>query len=206
MALADFQRAFAELVADPELCRAVAHGDANLVVRYALTPREAWRLRVMVTQPGMRTNCELYRSNRFGPIFTVLHRTCTLLGDQLRDLLDAYWRSVPPLPDLPFAEEARRFVDFVTQTASDRIHDFDRVQDVMQLELAINDAYTTGGIAKLCAPESSITAPCALRVEVTHEPTILLSFLTGEEPTWREVRRGRFVLWITQDGISESAI
>lgn len=110
--LAEFQRAFADLVADPELSRAARKDPALLAARYALTPRESRRLAAVVRHPGMACNCMLYRANRLAPLAVNLPEVVRALGPSLRALLDEYF-ALEPRTDVHFYVESWRFSEFL---------------------------------------------------------------------------------------------
>ncbi len=92
MSIAEFQRAFADLIASPERCVALRegrHGRARGLRHDACARRK--RLETMVHHEAMSVNCSLYRVNRLIPVYSVLPHSCRLLGDRLMDELDAFW-------------------------------------------------------------------------------------------------------------------
>ena len=68
MSIAAFQQALCDLIASPRLCRELRAAPDGVLAHYELTERERTRLMQAVRQPGMSTNCTLYRSNRVTPI------------------------------------------------------------------------------------------------------------------------------------------
>ena len=91
MSIAEFQRAFADLVAHPEQVLGVRAGDDAVLADYDLSPRERERLEILANDEGMSVNCSLYRVNRLIPVYSVLPHTCRLLGDRLMAELDGFW-------------------------------------------------------------------------------------------------------------------
>jgi hypothetical protein len=136
--LAAFQRALCDMIRSPDACLDLRAGTPGVLTRYDLSPRERDRLMDIVWQRGMSTNCTLYRSNRVTPIYTLLHYTCLVLGDRLKDTLDAYW-AASALHDLEFKHEIHRFSRFVREQieASTIVDPF--VEEVLEFEIAIND-------------------------------------------------------------------
>jgi hypothetical protein len=110
--LIDFQCALADLTASPELCRQVRKDPEVLNGRYDLTPKEWRRLVSIVRSDGMAANCMLYRANRLAPIALNLPDTCTAIGDDLSQILSAYWDS-EPITDVHFLVETDRFCHFL---------------------------------------------------------------------------------------------
>jgi hypothetical protein len=111
MSLAEFQRAFGDLVASPHACASVRAGVGNLD-GYDLSTRERARLAAMVRHPGMSTNCTLYRANRLGAIARGLPASCEALGSRLAAFVHGFWCAFPDA-DLQFRSEARRFAEFL---------------------------------------------------------------------------------------------
>ena len=138
MTLAAFQRALCDLIRSPDACLDLRAGAPGILTDYDLSPRERDRLLDIVWQRGMSTNCTLYRSNRVTPIYTLLHYTCVVLGDRLKDTLDAYW-AASDLHDLEFKHEIHRFSRFVRKQieASAIVDPF--IEEVLEFELALND-------------------------------------------------------------------
>ena len=91
MSIAEFQRAFADLIASPDRCVALREGATDVLAGYDMTLREKKRLETMVHHEAMSVNCSLYRVNRLIPVYSVLPHSCRLLGDRLMDELDAFW-------------------------------------------------------------------------------------------------------------------
>ena len=81
VSLAEFQRAFADLIASPQACvearRRPAEAFAAILAHGA---RDLERLRAIVMDDGMAANCTLYRVNRLVPVYGVMPLTCRLLG------------------------------------------------------------------------------------------------------------------------------
>jgi hypothetical protein len=138
MTLAAFQQALCALIRSPDVCRDVRAGDDAFFSHYELSPRERARLLDIVGQRGMSTNCTLYRQNRVTPIYTLLHYTCLVLGDDLKDTLDAYWGSTE-LRDLEFKPEIERFARFVRTRIESSAVVNPLLEDVLAFELALNE-------------------------------------------------------------------
>jgi hypothetical protein len=108
VSLAEFQRAFADLVASPVLTME-ARRDPSVVLRaYELDAREQRRLVAMIHDPAMSVNCTLFRVNRLTPLYSVLPLTCQWLGERLGAELDAFWEASRDAT-LQFGPEAARF-------------------------------------------------------------------------------------------------
>ncbi|MEO8506673.1 MAG: hypothetical protein ABI593_03490 [Betaproteobacteria bacterium] len=91
MALAEFQRAFADLIASPERCLAARAPASTVFDCYDLTPLETRRIQTMVRDHGMSINCTVYRVNRLTPVYFALPLCCMFLGECLTAELDAFW-------------------------------------------------------------------------------------------------------------------
>jgi len=115
--LAEFQQAFADLVASPELCIQARHDSQFLRSRYQITNLEAARLQALVNHPGMKCNCMLYRANRLAPLAMNLPNLVKALGDDLRGVLDDFWK-IYKNTDVHFYVESYRFCEFVEQEIS----------------------------------------------------------------------------------------
>ena len=118
MTLVQFQTALADLTASPELCREVRRSPETLRDRYDLTDKEQRRLAGIVATEGMEANCMLYRANRLAPVALNLPDTCAALGDDLTDLISAYWAS-EPTTDVNFLVEADRFARYLAARGPD---------------------------------------------------------------------------------------
>jgi hypothetical protein len=112
--LSEFQQAFADLVASPELCIQARHDPELLRGRYQITDVEALRLQALVNHPGMKCNCMLYRANRLAPLAMNLPHLVKALADDLRSMLDDFWK-VYKNTDVHFYVESYRFCEFVAQ-------------------------------------------------------------------------------------------
>jgi hypothetical protein len=133
-----FQQALCELIRSPEACLELRAGRDGLLERYDLSPRERARLLDIVRQRGMSTSCTLYRSNRVTPIYTLLHSTCLVLGDRLKETLDAYWAATD-LRDLEFKHEIDRFARFLRDGPAAAAAADPLLEAVLAFELAVNE-------------------------------------------------------------------
>jgi len=107
-----FQRAFSDLTASPDLVKRVRENPGSLRESYELTDLEWRRLAAIVNQPGMECNCILYRANRLAPIVLNLPDLCKALDKDLRPLLSDYWAQQAQLSD-NFWIEANDFCEFL---------------------------------------------------------------------------------------------
>src|SRR5689334_21136219 len=90
MSIAEFQRAYADLIATQQRCLELRE-DADVLADYGLSARERQRLQAMAREDGMSVNCSLFRVNRLIPVYSVLPNACRLLGGRLMQELDAFW-------------------------------------------------------------------------------------------------------------------
>lgn len=113
MSLQAYQTALARMTLDPALCRRMLNEGEAALSGYDLTPLELRRLVAVVRQPGMKVNCTLSRANRLAAISGLLPRTCDLLQDQLRELLDRHWaeHDMASLQTLPAGLEFAAFLE-----------------------------------------------------------------------------------------------
>lgn len=138
MSIAEFQRAFAELIASPERCLDLRDGAAGLA-DYQLSARERQRLQSMVREEGMSINCSLFRVNRLIPVYSVLPNSCRLLGGRLMAELDAFW-AASRHATLQYRWEAWRFGVWLQERIAAGLLPGGPVDDAVRLELAIFDA------------------------------------------------------------------
>ena len=138
MSIAEFQRAFADLIASPERCVALREGNADVLADYAMTPREKKRLETMVHHEAMSVNCSLYRVNRLIPVYSVLPHSCRLLGDRLMDELDAFW-AASRHATLQYRWESWRFGLWLEERIAARRLPGGPVEDAIRLEMAMFD-------------------------------------------------------------------
>ena len=183
MTLPAFQRALCELIGSPELCLAVRGDGREFFNRYDLTPRERERLHDIVWQRGMSTNCTLYRSNRVTPIYTLLHYTCLVLGERLKQTLDEYWAATE-FRDLQFKSEIERFGRFLRERIAQGAFADPHVEEVLNFELAVNELRFAPrrailhGIATVAElPPSAAVQGLTRIVRFRHEPSVVLNAL-----------------------------
>jgi len=138
MSIAEFQRAFADLIASPERCIALRGGAADVLAGYDLTPRESNRLETMVHHEAMSVNCSLYRVNRLIPVYSVLPHSCRLLGNRLMEELDAFW-AASRHATLQYRWESWRFGQWLEERIAMRRLPGGPVEDAIRLEMAMFD-------------------------------------------------------------------
>lgn len=191
MSVASFQQALCDLIASPRLCLELRANPEGVMANYELSTRESARLQQIVRQPGMSTNCTLYRSNRVTPIYTLLNFTCRSLGNQFGPLLDEFW-DTKDYQDGQFQSEVDRFAAFLRQRLADGTVSSPFTAELLDFELALN-ALEFGPrkallreIESLPPPEPD--APCRLHplarlVSFRHDPAVLLpAAATGVMP------------------------
>ena len=139
MSIAEFQRAFADLVASPERCVRLRDGAADVLAGYAMTQRERERLEAMVRDEAMSVNCSLYRVNRLIPVYSVLPHSCRLLGGRLVAELDAFW-AASRHATLQYRWESWRFGLWLEERIAAGLLPGGPVEDAIRLEMAIFDA------------------------------------------------------------------
>jgi hypothetical protein len=110
--LIEFQQAFADLVASPQLCINVRAQPELLRQQYQLSDQEFRQLVAVVNHPGMECNCMLYRANRLAPLALNLPELCKALGKDLPQTLSRYWATYRN-GDSHFLLESQRFCEFV---------------------------------------------------------------------------------------------
>ena len=139
MSIAEFQRAFADLIAFPDRCVALREGDAGVLAGYDMTRRERKRLETMVHDEAMSVNCSLYRVNRLIPVYSVLPHSCRLLGNRLMVELDAFW-AASRHATLQYRWESWRFGLWLEERIAARRLPGGPVEDAVRLEMALFDA------------------------------------------------------------------
>lgn len=132
--LVEFQQAFADLVASPELCIEVRRNPAVLRERYRLTDREASRLEGVVNQQAMERNCMIYRANRLAPLAMNLPGLLKAIGPDLRSTLDGFWKRYSNT-DVHFYVESYRFCEFIREEMERGRHFSEDVAPVLQREM-----------------------------------------------------------------------
>jgi len=195
MTLYDFQRALADCVADGSLRDAARQAPDTALAGYALSPRERARLAAAVAHPGMPVTVGLYRANRLTVIHGSLPLTCTLLGDMLRAVVDAYWAHGAP-PDLQHASEAARFAEFLR--ARLEVLGVPWLAEVLAFEMAALELT----LPAAPQPPSASGARLHPRVRLVRfgtAPDVLLARVAATQPTDDLVPAER---WLLLDGRS----
>ena len=141
MSLAEFQRAFADLIASPQACLEARQRPAAAFAKYSLTAREVDRLRAIVRDEGMTANCTLYRVNRLVPVYAVLPLTCRLLGAALLPQLERFWAACEGAT-LQYRLEAWRFGDWLLERLRDGSLARGPLEDVIRFERAAYEVQT----------------------------------------------------------------
>lgn len=182
MSLLGYQQALCDLIASPASCLRLRDGDASVLDGYDLDGRDRRRLEAVVAQRGMSTTCTLYRVNRITPIFTLLPLTCFLLGDGLIAEAEKFWEQTGGT-DLQFSPEADRFAAFVRRRVEEGSIDNPYVEEVMELELALN---RVAFAARRSREET--------RIPFRHDPVALLGPLSRRQLPVTPPEQGEFVV------------
>ena len=124
MSSEDYQRAMADLIRLPSLCRAVVSAEAETLDGYELRPFERERLYAVARHRGMVVNCMLYRASRLVGITRRLPVTVELLGPVFREVFDAYLLACPNA-EAEFDREACCFARFITSQLEDAAEKLD---------------------------------------------------------------------------------
>jgi hypothetical protein len=174
MSIAEFQRAFADLIASPERCLDLRDG-AEVLADYGLSARERQRLQAMAREEGMSINCSLFRVNRLIPVYSVLPNSCRLLGARLMEELDAFW-AASRHATLQYRWEAWRFGVWLQDRIAAGLLAGGPVEDAVRLELAIFDAQAaeTNGrqrIVRLRYDPDALLDPASPADELEASPT-----------------------------------
>jgi hypothetical protein len=197
MALADFQRALANMTLDIRLAADVHTRGPEALSGYSLTSREQKRLQAVAGQRGMSLNCSLARANRFGPIHDIFPMTCVLLGGQLRGLLDRLWSTSRP-DNYQLTGGEVGFADAVEAGLSREEIQNEYLDEILRYEKACWDLAQEVRFA-----EPGTTEGRSRTVTFSHDPSALFESLDRFEPPppglpmlVREVR-----IYVTADDI-----
>lgn len=208
MSLLGFQRAMAALAASKELCARVAAEPEPFLDGFDLTPVERRRVHFAAGAPGMAVNTALYRSNRIGPIFTLLKRTCFLFGDDLRAVADRFWARHPK-PDFMTKREVPRFARYVREMLDTGQYANPYLGEILAFEMAF---FTLGlmprqRLTREAAAESDANPdgdvalhPVVRIVRFAHEPDALLDLVNRRLPPPYEIPAGEFYLMVDGRG------
>jgi hypothetical protein len=138
MSIAEFQRAFADLIAFPDRCVALREGAEDVLAGYDLTLRERKWLATMARDEATSANCSLHRVNGLIPVYSVLPHSCRLLGDRLMDELEAFW-AASRHATLQDRWQSWRFGLWLEERIAKRLLPGGPVEDAIRLEMAIFD-------------------------------------------------------------------
>jgi hypothetical protein len=195
-----FQEALSDLVASPKLCRRIRLNPKYALDRYELSAREWQRIVAVIQQPGMATNCTLYRANRIEPVYMLFPHTCFVLGDNLKREMDLFWES-NEIEDLQFKQESDRFVAFLRRRIqSGEIVD-GLLEQVLNFEVAINDLrfLSRRETQHELNHEHSLREALTLRlhpfvriIPFQYEPLNLLRYLTDLRPLPYDLPQGEY--------------
>jgi len=202
MTLLAFQLALADLAASADLCARVTSDAEAALAGYDLTPVERRRLASAAGQRGMRVNRSLYRHNRVTALATVAPGTLHLLGDEARDVADAFWAVHGAERNM--RREGEHFAAFVLGMLDDGRLASPYLRDVVQFELVrYQVAVEPRGAALARVAEAArrwprgalAPHPLVRAAAFAHEPQALLSHLAYRHPPpYDDVAEGEFYL------------
>jgi hypothetical protein len=181
VSLPAFQRAFCDLIASPDLCIRLRASPDEVLAGYDLSPRERRRILGIARQRGMSVNCTLYRVNRVTPLYTLLPRTCSLLGERLAEELEAFWRQSET--DLQYGPELERFARFLRGRVASGELVSPLLAEMLEFELAWNSLRYVPRRAILADIESAAARgaeagvrvnPLVRVVRFAHDPVAVL--------------------------------
>jgi hypothetical protein len=138
LSLPDFQLAFARLIASPRLCADTIANEDQFFAGYQLSDKEKRRLHAVLRQKGISACCSLYRMNRVTPVYSQLSNTCTILGDELIPVIEAFWNQLTT-PSLQFREEVLGFGHFLMDKIDRGLVVKPYLKEILQLEMAMNE-------------------------------------------------------------------
>jgi hypothetical protein len=196
LSLTEFQRAFADLIASPELCLSVRDKPADALAQYELSHRERSRLEAMVRDEAMSINCTLYRVNRLTPLYSVLPLTCLLLGDRLGLELEEFWKSFDDAT-LQYRREAWRFGEWLLKRIGAGLLNGGPIEDAIRFELAAFEVRTA---PRESGQTDAYSHPRKRLERFAYDPEQLLKHATGPlEPLSREE-------WILLDATGDELV
>jgi hypothetical protein len=134
----DFQLAFADLIASPELCENALQNEAAFFSSYQLSEKEKLRLHSVLRQKGMNTCCSLYRMNRITPLYMQLTNTALILGDLFVKIVKDFWKYYTK-SSLQFKEEVLAFGYYLLEQIETGKIKIPYLKEVLHLEIAINE-------------------------------------------------------------------
>lgn len=208
MSLQSFQQALCDLIASPSLSHEMRTHPKDVLRCYDLTPREQHRLIAVVRQPGMSTNCTLYRVNRITPIYTLLPLTCFVLGDDLKNETELFWENYENT-DLQFKQEADRFAEFLMSRVRTVQIKNPFLKEVLEFEIAVNELrflprhQIANGLINSNTTRSDLPLelhPLVKLVLFQHNPSVLLKFLGEVRPPPYQIEEGEFHLLLDATG------
>jgi hypothetical protein len=176
MSLAEFQRAFSDLIASPALALGARHHAGNVLSGYDLDARERRRLIAMTRDPAMSINCTLFRVNRLTPLYSVLPLTCRWLGTRLSAQLDAFWAASRDAT-IQYGPEAWRFGEWLQDQIRAGLLSPGPIEDAIQFEVAAFEVRT----APSDLPADRYPHPRKRVVRFKYAPDVVLNPSTLDE-------------------------
>ncbi|MEZ5354703.1 MAG: hypothetical protein R2762_18875 [Bryobacteraceae bacterium] len=185
MSIAVYQDVLCRMVAGAELRKRIAASPDEELRGYDLTERERRRLRAIAQQKGLAVSGAIHRANRLLPLHQALPYTCLLLGAQLRETVDRYWRD-NPVENLQLPGESERFAEYLTaEIEAGRVSAGEFLEEVLAFERAATELRFFGGAGR------------AIRmVRFRHDPVPLLEALARRETPGPGIEAGEFHLLI----------
>lgn len=164
MSLAEFQRAFAVVVADPEAWTTRLADPGAHVGCLELTDRELERLRRILGHRGMAANHQLFRANRLMPIQAALPLTCDWLRDRMSAVLDA-WLATSKEGSVQYQREATRFAAWLPDYLA---------RDAVGCHPALDALRYEQGLARLASLAQTTALAPDVEVRFDHDPDVVL--------------------------------
>jgi hypothetical protein len=202
MSLQAFQQAFSDLVASPELSRAMRVNPEPVLDLYTLSTRERRRLTEVARQPGMSANCTLYRANRFTAICTLLPLTCFLLEDALAAEVHLFWKDFRD-KELQFKQTIDQFGAFLQRRIKAGSIENAFLEEILDFELAVTALRflprheILKRISRIDLRKSRLPVrlhPLIKIVQFRHDPSGLLALLNDQTPLPYFLPEGDFYL------------
>lgn len=186
MSLIGFQKLFAHMVADPELCRRIKNNPDVLADKeYDLNDKEKARILHLVRQKGMGTNCMLYQINRFTPLMEHMPYTCRVLNPTIRQYTRAFWDSHLKT-NFQFRDEVLLFARFILGQIQRGNITIPYLEDIVNFEMACNHIRFNVFDAPSDRDVTAVYTPCLAKdtrmVYLKHDLRVLMDQLMDNPP------------------------
>lgn len=201
MAIASFQRALYDLIANPAFCIDAKADPGILAAKYDLTRKELERLNQIIRQRGMAANCTLYRINRVTPIYTLMPYTCKVLDDKILPVLTSFWNT-HARTTMQFKDEVSLFCQFLKSKIAAGEVAVPYLEEVLHFETTVNELRYQKRETRWvrnAATSRFVLNPQVRVVPFQHHPKELFAALTsGSGHPLPKLRPGTYYLLLRQ--------